>query len=105
REDEERADCEPWRGHEGRNGVAQINEDTVERERTRRTRRWKRTPVSLPQRTQKRREARAAELGQGDARRLVRLVPAREELTPAIVVIMRQVLVALGHARRRDCEG
>src|SRR5262249_27978262 len=104
REDEERADCETWRRHEGPNGVAQINEDTVERERTRRTRRWKRTPVSLPQRTQKRREARAAELGQGDARRLVRPVPAREELTPAIVEMLRQLLDDLGLARRRDRE-
>ena len=104
RQHEKRAEREAGRRPQSPDGVTQIDEETVERERARRTGRRRFVPARLAQGSEEGFEPAAVELGPGDARGSVRRLPTCDELVPAIVEVLRQLLHDLGFARRRDRE-
>jgi hypothetical protein len=82
--------------------VAQIDEDAVERERTRWTRRGDLPPVSLAESSEERFESSAVELGPRRARRLFGRRAARDEFPPPLVEVLREFVYDLLLASGRD---
>ena len=83
-------------------GMTQIDEDAVERERARRTRRWQFMPARLAQGSEEGFEAVAVELCPRGLGCVVRRHALRHELVPSILEVLRKFLGDLALAGGRQ---
>ena len=104
RQHEQRADREAGRSPQCPNGVTQIDEEAVDRERARRTRRRRFVPMRLAQGSEEGFESGAIELGPRRMRRLLGRIAVRDELPPPILEVLRELLGDLRLTSGREAQ-